>query len=110
MAGTSPDATPAPIRIREHTLIDICDLLDATFTLDGEAVSFVCRSRGVRREWNGRLGDWLVADAASWRIVPDAEFGRAQAGSPTGGSMDAGAASERAASEAVPKRRSALTS
>ncbi len=79
--------TPAPIRLLEHNLIDVCDLLDATFSLDRTRVAFVRRRAGGRDEWRGDLGDWLVPDGPGWRVVPDAEFGRtlaAGAESPAG--------------------------
>ena len=77
IAPTDPDSVAPPIRILEHNLIDICDLLEATFGLDGVDVTFSCRSAGIRRRWQGRLGDWLVLDSdANWLVVSDAQFGR----------------------------------
>lgn len=65
-----------PIRLIEHNLIDICDVLEASFALDGTEVSFVARGEG-RPRWTGQLGDWLVPDPGpTWRIVSDVEFGR----------------------------------
>jgi hypothetical protein len=78
---TDSTGVAPPIRILEHNLIDICDLLEATFGLDGVDVTFSRRSAGVDRRWQGQLGDWLVADSnANWFVVSDAEFGRLRSG------------------------------
>ncbi len=76
-SGEIVDASRPTIRILEHNLIDICDLLGATFSLDGVHVTFSNHSEHGARQWQGRLGDWLVSDGdANWFVVSDAEFGR----------------------------------
>jgi hypothetical protein len=98
---TSAVGPAPPIRILEHNLIDICDLLEATFSLVGVDVTFSVRSAGGDRTWQGQLGDWLVADSdANWFVVSDAEFGRLRS-QPTGdavpgpGTVEAPAAKRR---------------
>ena len=63
------------IRLREHTLVEIGDLLGAdSFSLVDEEVTFTRRAVGDQpaMRWVGRLGDWLVSDGQSfWRIVSD---------------------------------------
>jgi hypothetical protein len=81
-------AVAPPIRILEHNLIDICDLLEATFGLDGVDVSFSRRSAGTDRRWHGQLGDWLVAGSdGNWFVMSDAEFGRLRSPSARDGSQ-----------------------
>lgn len=64
------------IRLREHTLVDVSDLLDAdTFALVDQDVTFTRRRAGqpVQR-WHARIGDWCVPDdGEGWRLVADAE-------------------------------------
>ena len=104
MTGGDAGTAPQPTRILEHTLIDICDLLGATFALDGATVVFVRRSGGSRQEWRARLGDWLVADGPSWRVVADAEFGQIRAEA----AKESTTPLPRAAAQPVPPRPSAL--
>ncbi|HET9649797.1 MAG TPA: hypothetical protein VFP34_16410 [Microlunatus sp.] len=82
MTSSDPAGRTEPIRILQHNLIDVCELLGATFSLDGTAVSFVRRAGGgVREQWSGHLGDWMVTeDDVNWHLVPDAEFGRRRTG------------------------------
>lgn len=66
---------PNAVRLREHSLIQVEELLEAdSFSLDGDIVVFRRRARGdiPAVSWQGRIGDWLVLDgAAHWRIVSD---------------------------------------
>jgi hypothetical protein len=66
---------PSALRLLEHSLLDIEELLGAdSFTVDGDQVVFRRRATGTRAavSWEGRMGDWLVSDgAAHWRIVSD---------------------------------------
>lgn len=63
------------LRIREHTLLDVSDLLGAdTFSLVDEEVTFTRRQtpeQGAQR-WMARLGDWLILDdERKWQLVAD---------------------------------------
>lgn len=66
---------PSALRLLEHTLLDIEELLGAdSFTVDEDHVVFRRRATASRAAttWEGRMGDWLVSDgAAHWRIVSD---------------------------------------
>lgn len=99
MTHQDPDV-PDRIRIVQHNLIDICDLLGATLVMDGNDVTFVARDRTGRYEMTARMGDWIVADPRSgWRIVPDREAGRSQ---PVGPEVATPAAEVHRARQQVP--------
>lgn len=64
------------LRVREHTLVDLCDLLGAdAFSLTDGVVIFTRRAgpgRPVER-WSARLGDWCVCDNGCWRFLADSD-------------------------------------
>ena len=66
---------PDAVRLLEHSLLDIEQLLGAdSFSIDGNEVVFRRRpsSHWSAAIWRGRVGDWLVRDGdAHWRIVSD---------------------------------------
>lgn len=66
---------PDAVRLLEHSLLDIEQLLGAdSFSIDGDEVVFRRRSSHQLPAviWRGRVGDWLVRDGdAHWRIVSD---------------------------------------
>lgn len=76
MNNTHPLALdPGAVRLSEHNLLDIEEMLGAdSFTLDEDDVVFRRRGFGGASavSWQGQLGDWLVRDGAGfWRIVSD---------------------------------------
>lgn len=66
---------PGAVRLLEHTLLEIEELLGAdSFTVDGDEVVFRRHptAESPAASWQGRLGDWLVRDGnAHLRIVSD---------------------------------------
>lgn len=66
---------PHAVRLLEHTLIKVEELLGAdSFSLDGDTLTFRRRARAEvpAAVWHGRIGDWLVQDgSAHWRLVSD---------------------------------------
>jgi hypothetical protein len=63
------------VKIEASTVVDICDLLEAdTIEVIGAAVTFTkVLPTGDRQSWTGEFGHWMVADADTWTVLPDAQ-------------------------------------